>query len=68
MQTSLSRDHRDARRAHRAAVLDYCKTQRQWRRSERIAHARHMQNTEGAVNEFAFSFWQEVLRTNGARP
>jgi hypothetical protein len=58
---------RDARRALRAAVLDYCKTQRQWRRSERIAHARHMQSLEGANSEFAFGFWAEVLRLNGAR-
>ena len=67
MQTSHSRERRDALRAHRAAVLDYCKTQRQWRRSERIAHARHMQSTEGTSSEFAHGFWQEVLRVNGAR-
>jgi len=51
----------------REAVKDYCKTERQWRRSERIAHYRLRLKHATAEPLNSAKFWRTALELNGAR-
>jgi hypothetical protein len=57
------RRSRKQRRQPSQAALDYCRGTRQWRREERIAHAQYQR----ALPDADVSFWQDVLRIQGAK-
>lgn len=56
------RRNRQPRRPSQEA-LDWCIANRQWRRVERIAHAKYQLTLPDAV----VSFWRDVLFIQGAR-